>query len=165
MSFFLEEEVEVDFDFDYRQIAEKIINHCIEREKFPYEAEINLTLTDNEGIHIINKEYRDIDRATDVLSFPMLSYETPGDFSFLMDENDDDFNPDTGEAILGDIIISVDKVREQAEEHGHSELREFAFLITHSMLHLFGYDHMEPEEAEVMENKQRQILDELSITR
>lgn len=165
MSFFLEEEVEVDFDFDYRQIAEKIINHCIEREKFPYEAEINLTLTDNEGIHIINKEYRDIDRATDVLSFPMLSYDTPGDFSFLMDENDDDFNPDTGEAILGDIIISVDKVREQAEEYGHSELREFAFLITHSMLHLFGYDHMEPEEAEVMENKQRQILDELSITR
>ncbi len=165
MSFFLEEEVEVDFDFDYRQIAEKVINYCIEREKFPYEAEINLTLTDNEGIHIINKEYRDIDRATDVLSFPMLSYETPGDFSFLMDENDDDFNPDTGEAILGDIIISVDKVREQAEEYGHSELREFAFLITHSMLHLFGYDHMEPEEAKVMENKQRQILDELSITR
>ena len=165
MSFFLEEEVEVDFDFDYRQIAEKVINYCIEREKFPYEAEINLTLTDNEGIHIINKEYRDIDRATDVLSFPMLSYETPGDFSFLMDENDDDFNPDTGEAILGDIIISVDKVREQAEEYGHSELREFAFLITHSMLHLFGYYHMEPEEAEVMENKQRQILDELSITR
>ena len=165
MSFFLEEEVEVDFDFDYRQIAEKVINHCIEREKFPYEAEINLTLTDNEGIHIINKEYRDIDRATDVLSFPMLSYETPGDFSFLMDENDNDFNPDTGEAILGDIIISVDKVRKQAEEYGHSELREFAFLITHSMLHLFGYDHMEPEEAEVMENKQRQILDELSITR
>ena len=122
-------------------------------------------MTDNEGIHIINKEYRDIDRATDVLSFPMLSYETPGDFSFLMDENDDDFNPDTGEANLGDIIISVDKVREQAEEYGHSELREFAFLITHSMLHLFGYDHMEPEEAEVMENKQRQILDELSITR
>ena len=165
MSFFLEEEVEVDFDFYYRQIAEKIINHCIDREEFPYEAEINLTLTDNEGIHIINKEYRDIDRATDVLSFTMLSYETPGDFSFLMDENDDDFNPDTGEAILGDIIISVDKVREQAEEYGHSELREFAFLITHSMLHLFGYDHMEPEEAEVMENKQRQILDELSITR
>ena len=165
MSFFLEEEVEVDFTFDYKQIAEKVVNYCIEREKFPYEAEVNLTLTDNEGIHIINKEYRDIDRATDVLSFPMLSYETPGDFSFLMDENDDDFNPDTGEAILGDIIISVDKVREQAEEYGHSELREFAFLITHSMLHLFGYDHMEPEEAEVMENKQRQILDELSITR
>ena len=102
-----------------------------------------MTLTDNEGIHAINKEYRQIDRPTDVLSFPMLSYETPGDFSFLSDENEDDFNPDTGEVMLGDIIISVDKVKEQALEYGHSEKREFAFLITHSMLHLFGYDHME----------------------
>lgn len=165
MSFFLEEEVEVDFAFDYKQIAEKVVNYCIEREKFPYEAEVNLTLTDNEGIHIINKEYREIDRPTDVLSFPMLSYDTPGDFSFLMEENEDDFNPDTGEAMLGDIIISVDKVKEQAKEYGHSELREFAFLITHSMLHLFGYDHMEPEEAEVMERRQREILEELQITR
>lgn len=165
MSFFLEEEVEVDFAFDYKQIAEKVVNYCIEREKFPYEAEVNLTLTDNEGIHIINKEYREIDRPTDVLSFPMLSYDAPGDFSFLMEENEDDFNPDTGEAMLGDIIISVDKVKEQAKEYGHSELREFAFLITHSMLHLFGYDHMEPEEAEVMERRQREILEELQITR
>ena len=165
MSFFLDEEVEVDFTFDYKQIAEKVVNYCIEREKFPYEAEVNLTLTDNEGIHIINKEYREIDRPTDVLSFPMLSYDAPGDFSFLMEENEDDFNPDTGEAMLGDIIISVDKVKEQAREYGHSELREFAFLITHSMLHLFGYDHMEPEEAEVMERRQREILEELQITR
>ena len=165
MSFFLEEEVEVDFTFDYKQIAEKVVNYCIEREKFPYEAEVNLTLTDNEGIHIINKEYREIDRPTDVLSFPMLSYDAPGDFSFLMEENEDDFNPDTGEAMLGDIIISVDKVKEQAREYGHSELREFAFLITHSMLHLCGYDHMEPEEAEVMERRQREILEELQITR
>lgn len=165
MSFFLEEEVEVDFTFDYKQIAEKVVNYCIEREKFPYEAEVNLTLTDNEGIHIINKEYREIDRPTDVLSFPMLSYDAPGDFSFLMEENENDFNPDTGEAMLGDIIISVDKVKEQAREYGHSELREFAFLITHSMLHLFGYDHMEPEEAEVMERIQREILEELQITR
>ena len=165
MSFFLEEEVEVDFTFDYKQIAEKVVNYCIEREKFPYEAEVNLTLTDNEGIHIINKEYREIDRPTDVLSFPMLSYDAPGDFSFLMEENEDDFNPDTGEAMLGDIIISVDKVKEQAREYGHSELREFAFLITHSMLHLFGYDHMEPEETEVMGRRQREILEELQITR
>lgn len=95
----------------------------------------------------------------------MLSYATPGDFSFLEEENDDDFNPDTGEAILGDIIISVDKVKEQAESFGHSEEREFAFLIVHSMLHLFGYDHMEPDEAAVMEAKQRQILEEMNITR
>ena len=124
-----------------------------------------MTLTDNEGIHAINKEYRQIDRPTDVLSFPMLSYETPGDFSFLSDENEDDFNPDTGEVMLGDIIISVDKVKEQALEYGHSEKREFAFLITHSMLHLFGYDHMEADETAVMEEHQRKILDALGITR
>ena len=76
-----------------------------------------------------------------------------------------DFNPDTGEVILGDIIISVDKVREQAENYGHSKKREFAFLITHSMLHLFGYDHMQPDEALVMEKKQHVILDELNIPR
>ena len=124
-----------------------------------------MTLTDNEGIHAINKEYRQIDRPTDVLSFPMLSYETPGDFSFLSDENEDDFNPDTGEVMLGDIIISVDKVKEQALEYGHSEKREFAFLITHSMLHLFGYDHIDPKDAAIMEPKQKQILEEMHIVR
>lgn len=165
MSFYLEEECPVPFAFDYHALAEKVVGFALEHEAFPYEAEVNLTLTDNPGIHTINKEYRNIDRPTDVLSFPMLSYTTPGDFSFLEEENDDDFNPDTGEAILGDIIISVDKVKEQAKSFGHSEEREFAFLIVHSMLHLFGYDHMEPDEAAVMEAKQRQILEEMNITR
>lgn len=95
----------------------------------------------------------------------MLSYSAPGDFSFLDRECEDDFNPDTGEAILGDIIISVDKVKEQAASYGHSEKREFAFLIVHSMLHLFGYDHMTEEEAHVMEEKQRQILEAMNILR
>ena len=114
---------------------------------------------------MINKEYRQIDRPTDVLSFPLLSYDKPGDFSFLEDEDEDNFNPDTGEVMLGDIIISVEKVFEQANEYGHSPRREFAFLITHSMLHLFGYDHMEPDEAAVMETKQRAILEGLNILR
>ena len=165
MSFYLEEEVEVDFDFDYKMLANKVISYCLESQNFPYEAEINLTLTNNEGIHIINREYRQIDRPTDVLSFPMLSYDEPGDFSFLSDENEGDFNPDTGEAILGDIIISVDKVKEQANEYGHSMSREFAFLITHSMLHLFGYDHIEKEDAVIMEPLQEKILNELEIYR
>ena len=165
MSFFLEKEVEPDFDFDYEEVARKVVDFSLEHEGFPYEAEVNLTLTDNDGIWAINKQFRQIDRPTDVLSFPMLSYETPGDFSFLSEENDDDFNPDTGEVILGDIIISVDKVKEQAREYGHSLKREFAFLITHSMLHLFGYDHMEPDEAAVMEDHQRKILDALDIKR
>lgn len=165
MSFYLEEECEVLFDFDYRKLAQIVIDFCLEHEKFEYAVEVNLTLTNNEGIHIINKEYRQIDRPTDVLSFPLLSYDKPGDFSFLEDENEDNFNPDTGEVMLGDIIISVEKVFEQANEYGHSPRREFAFLITHSMLHLFGYDHMEPDEAAVMEAKQRAILEGLNILR
>jgi probable rRNA maturation factor len=165
MSFYLEEECEIPFSFDYAGLAEKVVSFCLSHEEFPYEAEVNLTLTDNEGIHAINKEQRGIDRPTDVLSFPMLSYKEAGNFDFLDEENDDDFNPDTGEALLGDIVISVEKVLEQADSYGHSAEREFAFLITHSMLHLFGYDHMEPEDAGIMEEKQRRILDELQITR
>lgn len=165
MSFYIEKECEVSFDFDEEELAKQIIDYAIEYMNFPYEAEVNLTLTDNNGIHEINKEYRQIDRPTDVLSFPLLSYETPGDFSFLEEENDDDFNPDTGEAMLGDIIISVDKVKEQAAEYGHSQKREYAFLIVHSMLHLFGFDHMTEEDAAVMEEKQRLILSDLNILR
>ncbi|MBQ3558331.1 MAG: rRNA maturation RNase YbeY [Agathobacter sp.] len=165
MSFYLEEEVEAKFGFNYSELAKRIVEFCLEYSDFPYEAEVNLTLTDNNGIHEINKEFRNIDRPTDVLSFPMLQYEAPGDFSFLEDENSDDFNPDTGEAMLGDIVISVDKVFEQAESYGHSVEREYAFLITHSMLHLFGYDHMEEEEAKVMEEKQKDILQKMNILR
>ena len=160
-----EEEVDVSFDFDCETLAKEVITFTLDHEDFPYESEVNLTLTDNEGIHEINKMYRDIDRPTDVLSFPMLSYETAGDFSKLEDDYDDNFNPDTGEIMLGDIVISVDKVKEQAGSYGHSEKREYAFLIVHSMLHLFGYDHMTPEEAAVMEEKQKNILDEMNITR
>lgn len=165
MSLYIETETEVPFSFDWEKLAEEVIDFSMEQEGFPYEAEVNLTLTDNAGIHEINKSYREIDRPTDVLSFPMLSYEKAGDFSKLEEDYDDNFNPDTGEIMLGDIIISVDKVREQAESYGHSEKREFAFLIVHSMLHLFGYDHMTPEEAAVMESKQNEILNKMNILR
>ena len=164
MSFYLEEEVKVNFTFNYSELAKRVVDFCLDYVSFPYEAEVNLTLTDNEGIHAINKEFREIDRPTDVLSFPMLDYETPGDFSFLEEEDNNDFNPDTGEALLGDIIISVDKVIEQAESFGHSIEREYAFLITHSMLHLFGYDHME-QDGDVMEVTQEKILQGMNITR
>ena len=165
MSFYLEEEVEVKFDFDYRELAQKVVDFCLDYMEFPYEAEVNLTLTDDAGIHEINKEFRQIDRPTDVLSFPMLNYTIPGDFTFLDAEDSNDFNPDTGEAMLGDIVISVDKVFEQAENYGHSSEREYAFLITHSMLHLFGFDHMDAEEAKVMESKQKDILQMMNILR
>lgn len=165
MSFYLEEEVNVKFEFDYAKLAQNIVEFCMDYMGFPYEAEVNLTLTDNAGIHQINQEFRQIDCPTDVLSFPMLNYNTPGDFTFLEAEDSCDFNPDTGEAMLGDIVISVDKVFEQAENYGHSTEREYAFLITHSMLHLFGFDHMEEDEAKVMEAKQKDILQKMNILR
>ncbi|MGN0341580.1 MAG: rRNA maturation RNase YbeY [Roseburia sp.] len=165
MTLQIEEETKINLDFDYKSLAKDVILFTMEHENFPYEAEIDLTLTDNESIHAINREYRGIDRPTDVLSFPMLSYETPGDFSALEDSVEDNFNPDTGEILLGDIILSIPKVLEQAREYGHSPKREYAFLIVHSMLHLFGYDHMTESEAAFMENKQKEILQELQILR
>lgn len=165
MSLNIEKEVDVIFDFDYEKLAKEVVDFAISHEDFPYEAEVNLTLTDNDGIQEINRAYREIDAPTDVLSFPMLSYEEAGDFSALEDDYEDNFNPDTGEIMLGDVIISIDRVKEQADAYGHSERREFAFLILHSMLHLFGYDHMTPEEAAEMEGKQHQILEEMNITR
>lgn len=165
MSLNIEKEVDAVFNFDCEKLAEDVISYTIEHEKFPYEAEVNLTLTDNEGIHEINRIYRQIDAPTDVLSFPMLSYQKAGDFSALENDYEDNFNPDTGEIMLGDIIISVDRVRTQAADYGHSERREYAFLIVHSMLHLFGYDHMTEEDASQMEAKQQQILDAMQISR
>ncbi len=152
------------FDFDLEETAKKVIEGSLDHENCPYEAEVNLVLTDNEEIRRTNREFRDIDRETDVLSFPMLEYDRPGDFSHA-EEDESCFNPDTGELILGDIMISVPKLKEQAEAYGHSQLREYAFLIAHSLLHLMGYDHMEPEEAALMESRQREILEDLGITR
>ena len=108
---------------------------------------------------------RQIDNPTDVLSFPMCDFETPGDFSLLEETPEEYFNPDTGELMMGDIVISVEKVKEQAEKYGHSETRELAFLVAHSMLHLFGYDHMEEQEAKIMEEKQKEILEQMNILR
>lgn len=164
MTITIEQETEVDFSFDYEALAKEVINFTIDHEKFPFEAEVNLFLVDNKRIHEINKEYREIDRPTDVLSFPLLSYEKAGAFDEIED-NDDNFNPDTGEVMLGDIIISIEKVKEQAIAYGHAPKREFAFLIVHSMLHLFGYDHMTMDEAAFMENKQKEILKEMNILR
>lgn len=164
MTITVEAETEVKFPFDYKELATRVITFTADHEQFPFEAEVNLLLVDNEAIHKINREYRNIDRPTDVLSFPLLSYDEAGNFDGI-EASDDNFNPDTGEVMLGDIIISVDKVAEQADTYGHSEMREFAFLIVHSMLHLFGYDHMEPDEAAFMENKQKKILNELNISR
>ncbi len=153
------------FDFDYEQVISDVINEAIDYAKCPYEAEVSVLLVNNSRIQEINKENREIDAATDVLSFPMIEYEKEGDFDFLEENGEDCFEPDTGELLLGDIVISVEKVYEQADKYGHSVKRELAFLTAHSMMHLFGFDHMIPEEAKIMEEHQNNILNNLGITR
>lgn len=165
MTFYVENETEVEFSFDVEETVKKVAMQVLDSEKCPYEAQINVLLTDNEGIREYNANYRNIDRETDVLSFPNVDYETPAEFDGLEEFEADYFDPDSGELILGDIILSVEKVKEQAENYNHSQHREFAFLVAHSMLHLCGYDHMEEEEAKVMEEKQEAVLTSLGITR
>lgn len=165
MTIDFENESSKDLGIELYEIAEEVISFTLDYMNCPYEAQVSLLITDNEEIHQMNLEHRQIDRPTDVLSFPMVEYETPGDFDFLEEAGDDCFEPDSGELMLGDIVISADKVIEQAAEYGHSIKREYAFLITHSMLHLMGFDHMTEEEAAEMERLQREILDELQITR
>ena len=149
---------------NYEHVIETVIGQALDFIKCPYECEVNVTIVDNNTIHEINREQRKIDRPTDVLSFPMLDYEVAGDFSMAEDDISN-FNPDSGELILGDIVISYDKVIEQAAEYNHSRNRELAFLVAHSMLHLFGFDHMVDDERIEMEEKQNIILNNLGITR
>ena len=155
MRLFLEDEGALDLKLPYEELATKVADAVLDYEKCPYEAQVELLLT---------MEFRGIDRATDVLSFPMTEFPSPADYAYL-DTDDSSFDPETGELMLGNIVISKERAKEQAEEYGHSVEREFAFLIAHSMLHLLGYDHMEDEERLVMEKKQREVLEMLGITR
>ena len=164
MTLIFEEEGELKLDLPCEEPATKVIEAALDYEDCPYEAEVNLLLTMNDEIQEMNQNFRQIDRATDVLSFPMIDYEEAGNFDFLEDVMDA-FHPESGELMLGDFVISKEKVISQAEEYGHSIEREYAFLIAHSMLHLFGYDHMEEEERIVMESKQKEILEQLQILR
>ncbi len=164
MTSYVENETDVEFGFDVKEILDSVMIQVLEMEKCPYEAQVNLLITDDKGICEFNREYRQVDSPTDVLSFPMIAFEKEADFS-LIEEGVDYFDPESGELLLGDIIISADKVKEQAEKYGHSLKRELAFLIAHSMLHLCGYDHMAEEEACVMEQKQEAVLSVLGITR
>ena len=138
----MENETGISFPFDEKELAGRIMEAVLETEGCPYEATVNVLLTKDEEIREYNRQFSQVDEA-----------------------EADCFDPDSGELVLGDIILSVDKVREQAESYGHSRKREYAFLVAHSMLHLCGYDHMEEGEAAVMEEKQRNILKGLGITR
>ncbi len=164
MALYFEEEGSLRLPLPCEELAREVVDAALDYVGCPYEAQVNLLLTTDEQIHEMNRQFRGIDRPTDVLSFPMVEYEAPGEFGFLEDE-EDCFDPESGELVLGDIVISKEKVLEQAAAYGHSPKREFAFLIAHSVLHLTGYDHIGEEERLVMEQKQREILEQLGILR
>lgn len=164
MTLYFEEEGDLTLPLACEELARQVLEEALDYVGCPYEAEVNLLLTMNAQIQEMNREFRDVDRPTDVLSFPMVEYETPGEFEFLEQMNEC-FHPETGELMLGDIVISKEKVLEQADAYGHSVRREYAFLIAHSVLHLTGYDHIEEEDRALMEQKQREILENLQILR
>lgn len=138
---------------DFEKLVEDCTRAALEEEDIEDDAEVSVTLVDNARIREMNAEFREIDRETDVLSFP------------LGDENGFEVDPDTDAILLGDIVISLEKAQSQAEEYGHSFRREVAFLITHSLFHLLGYDHMTEDEEKEMFAKQEKVLQQLGITR
>ena len=143
---------------EYEKIIEKVLSKCFEEEKMKdSKLYITITLTTPEYIRKINKEYRNVDKATDVLSFPMFEQDELD----LKIKNKDFEHED----VLGDIIISIEKVKEQAKEYGHSFERELSYMVVHGFYHLMGYDHIEEEDKKVMRPKEDKILDELKIGR
>lgn len=138
---------------DLLGLAEKVVKETLEAEESDPEVEVSLVFVDNDYIRELNREYRNIDKATDVLSFPLLEETAEPGFE----------NP--GEQALGDIIISLERAQEQAEEYNHPFEREVAFLIVHGMLHLLGYDHMEEEERVVMREHEERVLSRLNLSR
>ncbi len=165
MNFYVENETDLSFPFSVDETAALVLNAGLKHENVPYDVCINILITDREGIRTYNRDYRSIDKETDVLSFPAVDYDAPCDFSHVEDEPNSYTDPETGELILGDMILCGERVFIQAEEYGHSVLREFSFLLTHSLLHLLGYDHETKEEEKIMFEKQEAILSDLRISR
>lgn len=165
MTFYVEIEDDRDLGLDYENILERVTLAVLDNQNCPYEASVNLTITDDENIQQLNKEFRDIDSSTDVLSFPMNDFIIPGNFDHLETSPEAAFDPDSGELLLGDIVISLDHVINQANAYGHTIFREISFLIAHSVLHLIGYDHMSEDEEKVMFSLQEEILNKLEIYR
>ena len=143
---------------EYKEVIEKVLTKCFEEEKLENsKLYITVTLTNPENIRKINKEYRNIDRATDVLSFPM----------FEKDELEEKIKKNDFKHIdvLGDLVISIEKVQEQAKEYGHSFERELSYMLVHGFYHLMGYDHIKEEDKKKMRPKEEKILNDLKILR
>ena len=148
----------IDEKEEYKNVIEKVLSQCFKEEKLENSKLcITVTLTTPETIQEINKRYRNIDRATDVLSFPMFEKD---ELDSKIQENDFE-----NEDILGDIVVSVEKVNEQAIEYGHSFERELSYMIVHGFYHLMGYDHIEEDDKKIMREKEENILRKLDITR
>jgi probable rRNA maturation factor len=155
-----DEQDKVIIDDNINILIEKTIELCMKSEKLDKAYEVSVVIVDDEEIRLINKEHRDIDKSTDVLSFPLVEFING---EIISDEGD--YDMDLEELMLGDIIISAETAKRQAKEYGHSFEREIAFLTAHSCFHLLGYDHMEEAEEKVMLNKQESILKEMGLTR
>ena len=148
------EYVQINSNKEYEDIIEKVIRKCFETEKIDINSlYVNIILTNPDIIRKYNKKYRNIDMETDVLSFPMFEKEELLSFNTNVQE------------VLGDIIISIDKVEEQAKEYGHSFERELSYMTVHGFYHLMGYDHIKEKDKEKMREKEEYILDSLNITR
>ena len=148
----------IDEKKEYKEVIEEVLSQGFKEEKLENSKLcVTVTLTTPKTIQEINKQYRNIDRATDVLSFPM----------FEKDELDKKIqtNDFENEDILGDIVVSVDKVKEQAIEYGHSFKRELSYMIVHGFYHLMGYDHIEEDDKKIMRKKEETILEKLCISR
>lgn len=152
------EYLDIEENAEYENIIKKVLAKCFETEHLENsKLYVSITLTNPDNIHKINKEYRNVDKATDVLSFPMFTKE---EIDQKIAKNDFQH-----EDVLGDIIISIEKVKEQAQEYEHSFEREFAYMIVHGFYHLMGYDHIKEEDKVIMRPKEEKVLNELGIRR
>lgn len=143
---------------EYEDTIKKVLEQCFKEEKLENsKLYITITLTNSENIRKINKEYRNIDKATDVLSFPMYEKEELEEKIAKQHYEHED--------VLGDIVISIEKVEEQAKEYGHGFERELSYMIVHGFYHLMGYDHIEEEDKKKMRPKEEKILNTLKIVR
>ena len=154
------EQDKVDITAEIENIVRTAIEYSMKSENLDKDYEVSVLFVDDSEIREINKEHRDIDKATDVLSFPMVDFHNG---QLISDVGDYDLDEEL--LFLGDIIISAETAERQAKEYGHSLLREIAFLTAHSCFHLLGYDHMEPEEEEVMKDKQEAVLLKMGLQR
>jgi len=151
---------------ELEKVVKEVVEYTLKEEKVELEYEVSIIFVDNEEIRTINKEFRNIDRETDVLSFPMLEYPKNKAYKdvYLNFDFDDSYF-DEGKLILGDMALSLEKAKEQSIEYGHSFLREVSYLTVHSMLHLLGYDHMEEEEKAIMRVREEEILKAFNLIR